>query len=290
MGLTPLAERQQLAPRVIQGGMGVGISGWRLARAVSTRGQLGVVSGVGLDALLLRRLQDGDEGGHLRRAMAHFPLPEITAAVLDRYFLPAGRAPGQRYPSLAPPREVLDLSRQRLMMLGGFVEVWLAKEGRDHPIGINLLTKMQLTTLPTLYGALLAGVDVVLMGAGIPHEIPEALNRLTQHEPAVLRLEVSGLPAGETVLLRFDPREHGLPERQLRRPRFIPIVASHSLATMLARKAGGPVDGFIVEGWTAGGHNAPPRGPMQLNAGGEPVYGARDAVDLAKMRELGLPF
>jgi len=45
-----------------------------------------------------------------------------------------------------------------------------------------------------------------------------------------------------------------------------------------------------VEGDTAGGHNAPPRGPMQLSAGGEPIYGPRDVADLDKIRELGLPF
>ena len=42
---------------LVQGGMGVGISDWRLAHAVSERGQLGVVSGTALDELLARRLQ-----------------------------------------------------------------------------------------------------------------------------------------------------------------------------------------------------------------------------------------
>ena len=45
-------------PPIIQGGMGVGISDWRLARAVSLRGQLGVVSGTALDTVMVRRLQD----------------------------------------------------------------------------------------------------------------------------------------------------------------------------------------------------------------------------------------
>jgi NAD(P)H-dependent flavin oxidoreductase YrpB (nitropropane dioxygenase family) len=58
----------------------------------------------------------------------------------------------------------------------------------------------------------------------------------------------------------------------------------------LARKASGYVDGFVIEGDTAGGHNAPPRGPMQLNAIGEPIYGPRDIVDLEKIRALGRPF
>jgi nitronate monooxygenase len=58
----------------------------------------------------------------------------------------------------------------------------------------------------------------------------------------------------------------------------------------LTRKSNGRVDGFVIEGSLAGGHNAPPRGPMQLSPQGEPVYGPRDAPDLAKIRELGLPF
>ena len=67
-------------------------------------------------------------------------------------------------------------------------------------------------------------------------------------------------------------------------------MASATLALTLAKKSNGRVDGFVVEDETAGGHNAPPRGPMQLNAGGEPVYGDRDVPDLDKIRALGLPF
>jgi len=59
---------------------------------------------------------------------------------------------------------------------------------------------------------------------------------------------------------------------------------------MLTRKANGEVNGFIVEGPTAGGHNAPPRGRLQLDEGGEPIYGKRDLVDPADFRALGLPF
>jgi NAD(P)H-dependent flavin oxidoreductase YrpB (nitropropane dioxygenase family) len=50
------------------------------------------------------------------------------------------------------------------------------------------------------------------------------------------------------------------------------------------------VDGFVVEGPTAGGHNAPPRGEPHLNDRGEPIYGDRDVVDLTRIAELGLPF
>jgi nitronate monooxygenase len=62
------------------------------------------------------------------------------------------------------------------------------------------------------------------------------------------------------------------------------------LALTLAKKSTGKVDGFVVEGPSAGGHNAPPRGPLQLSEGGEPVYGVKDEVDLQKIKAIGLPF
>ncbi|MGH7668995.1 MAG: nitronate monooxygenase [Gemmatimonadaceae bacterium] len=275
-------------PVIIQGGMGAGVSNWKLARAVSLRGQLGVVSGTVIDTTFVRRLQDGDIGGHLRRAMAHFPIPAVAEAALKRYFHPNGREPGVPYKLLPMYKQVVSAARQQVTMLASFVEVWLAKEGHQNPVGINLLTKVQLPNLPTLYGAMLAGVEVVLMGAGIPREIPGALDALAIHQPAVIRFDVEG--AGEPEYLTFDPGDYGTSGVPVVRPKFYPIVSANSLAATLARKANGRVDGFVIEGPTAGGHNAPPRGEMKLSDTGEPVYGERDVVDLAKMRELGLPF
>jgi NAD(P)H-dependent flavin oxidoreductase YrpB (nitropropane dioxygenase family) len=275
-------------PMIIQGGMGAGVSNWMLARAVSLRGQLGVVSGTVIDTIFVRRLQDGDQDGHVRRAMQHFPCPAIAESVLARYFRPEGRPAGTPYKALPTYKQVVSAARQQLTMLAGYVEVWLAKEGHRNPVGINLLTKVQMPNLATLYGAMLAGVDVVLMGAGIPREIPGVLDALAIHQPAEIRFEVEG--GGEPVFLRFDPQEHGVMPSPLTRPAFYPIVSANSLATTLARKANGRVDGFVIEGPTAGGHNAPPRGEMQLSATGEPVYGERDVVNLEKLRELGLPF
>jgi NAD(P)H-dependent flavin oxidoreductase YrpB (nitropropane dioxygenase family) len=278
-------------PPIIQGGMGAGVSGWRLARAVSRCGQLGVVSGTALDTVLVRRLQDGDPGGHLRRAMAMFPIPGIAAYVLQRYFRPEGLPTGAPYQLLPMYRQAVSRARQQLTMLANFVEVYLAREGHSGPVGINLLTKIQLPTLASLYGAMLAGADCVLMGAGIPREIPAVLDALAQHQPAALRFEVEGLAPGVTEYLRLDPGEHWTtPPAPLRRPLFLPIIASNSLATVLARKASGRVDGFIIEGPTAGGHNAPPRGEARYNERGEPAYGERDEVNLTKVGELGLPF
>ena len=58
----------------------------------------------------------------------------------------------------------------------------------------------------------------------------------------------------------------------------------------MLKKANGRVDGLVIETRTAGGHNAPPRGKLQLSDAGEPIYGERDAIDIAKLRELGVPF
>jgi nitronate monooxygenase len=270
--------------------MGIGVSGWRLARAVSALGQLGVVSGVGGDALFVRRLEDGDPEGDLRRALAHFPIPGAAEQVLRRYFRPEGRPPGTGYRDLPMFDHRVGAERELLAVLSTFVEVWLAKEGHSGQVGLNLLTKVQPPTLASLYGAVLAGVDVVLMGAGIPREIPLALDHLAAHAPATLRLEVAGSTADQVELLRFDPRRHWEGAPALRRPMFLAIISSNSLATMLAKKASGRVDGFVVEGPTAGGHNAPPRGTPRFNDRGEPVYGERDEVDLEALAKLGLPF
>ena len=270
--------------------MGVGVSSWRLANAVARRGYLGVVSGTAVETLLVRRLQDGDEGGRMRRAMAQCPLPEVATEVLRKFYRPAGRPPGTPYRMLPMYRHNASRARERITVLANFVEVWLAREGHTGPVGVNLLTKVQLPNLAALYGAMLAGVSYVLMGAGIPREIPGVLDAFAEGRAASLRLDVDGLRAGREERITFDPADYLDPPPSLRRPAFLAIIASNSLATMLARKASGRVDGFVVEGPTAGGHNAPPRGAAPLNERGEPVYGERDVVDLPKLRELGVPF
>jgi len=278
-------------PLIIQGGMGAAVSNWFLARATALRGQLGVVSGTGIDTVLIRRLQDGDSGGHMRRAMAQFPIPGVSEQTLEQHFLPDGRPAGTPYRALPLHKAPVSRARQLLTMLANYVEVWLAKEGHDGPVGINLLTKIQIPTLASLYGAMLAGVDYVLMGAGIPREVPGILDRFAAHQPASLKLDVEGLNGDAARHVELDPKEFWTDAPPaLRRPQFLAIVASNLLATMLARKASGRVDGFIVEGPTAGGHNAPPRGEPQFNQRAEPVYGERDVVDLAKVKELGVPF
>ncbi len=271
--------------------MGAGVSDWRLARAVSQTGQLGVVSGTALACILTRRLQTGDPGGQIRRALANFPVPGVAERALAEYFIPGGKADNVPFKAVTMPTINPGPDFVALTVLANFVEVFLAKEGHAGVVGINFLEKIQLPTLPSIFGAMLAGVDYVLMGAGIPRTIPGILDKLAKGEAVELKIDVEGALPGEEFFNRFDPAAFcGGSAPALKRPFFLGIVASATLAITLARKSNGVVDGFVVEGETAGGHNAPPRGAMQLSATGEPIYSLRDVPDLVKIRELGLPF
>lgn len=276
-------------PTIIQGGMGVAVSSWRLANAVARAGQLGVVSGTGLDGVVARVLQDGDPGGHVRRALAHFPVPEIAERVMNAYYLPEGRAEGQPYrphPTLtiAPTRAAIELS-----LVGNFAEVWLAKEGHDGVVGINFLQKIQTATLSATLGGMLAGVDYVLMGAGIPKEMPRVLTEFAAGRPGRMTIEVDNQTKIHTAIL--DPVTFlGEPLPPMKRPEFLAIISLHVLGGYLARDPEIRPDGFVVEGPVAGGHSAPPRGKLILDELGQPIYSPKDDADIAKMVALGLPF
>ncbi len=293
MTMTPAAHAHwpdRPLPVLIQGGMGVGVSSWRLAGAVARSGQLGVVSGTALDVVLARRLQDGDLDGSVRRALRSFPDPDFPREVMEKYYVRGGRDAGTPYAAI--PRLAVDAKpiSQQLAILGNFVEVWLAKEGHDGLVGVNYLEKAQMATPAAAYGAMLAGVDVVLMGAGIPRELPHLLDELAAHHAVDLPIDVAGAAAGEHTV-HLDPVDllgPGLPP--LRRPAFVAIVSADVLAGYLARDEAIRPDGFVVEGHVAGGHNAPPRGKTVLDDSGQPVFGPRDAADVTKVAALGLPF
>lgn len=272
----------------------MGVSDWKLARAVAEAGErlnkpvLGVVSGTGLAITMANRLRQGDL--NTRRALEAFGVPEMAQEILGTHWLSTGRSS-----KCLPKAEVLVNGRAerkaelaRLIVLANFVEVWLAKEGHNNPIGINYLEKVQLPRLPEIFGAMLAGVDYVLMGAGIPNQVPEVLDKLCGYAEASYRIDVSG---SDRHVMSFDPRTV-IPERHrktLKRPQFLAIVSHHALAQVLASKATGEVNGFVIEGPIAGGHNAPARDKV-LSESGEPIYGERDRPDLAKIRDLGKPF
>ncbi len=277
-------------PSIIQGGMGAAVSSWRLASQVAQAGQLGVVSGIGLDVVLARRLQNGDKGGHIRRALAAFPVPAMAARAVEEYFLPDGRASGESYAAVSKLAITQDRPSQELAVLGNFVEVWLAKEGHSGLVGVNYLEKVQMATPAAAYGAMLAGVDYVLMGAGLPREIPRLLNQLTTHSAVKFPVDVQGAEPG-TFHVSLDPLDLlGVALPPLKRPRFLAIVSAHVLAEYLARDEAIRPDGFVIEGPRAGGHNAPPRGKVVLDESGEPQFGPRDYADIEKVAAIGMPF
>lgn len=271
--------------------MGVGVSNWRLAQAVSKLGQLGVVSGTALDSLFVRRLTDGDQGGNMRRGVDAFPFPDMARRIWQEYFIPGGKPAGTPYSAIPMHQRMETRKVIEMCMVSNFVEVFLAREGHRNPVGINFLEKVQMPHLPSIYGAMLAGVSYVLMGAGIPLHIPGVLDAFAAHHAAEYKLAVAGAALGQDTQMRFDPAEFAEgPLPILYRPRFLAIVSSNTLATTMLRRANGKVDGLVIESPTAGGHNAPPRGKLQLNAAGEPVYGERDQVNIPELRALGVPF
>lgn len=304
-------------PKIIQGGMGVQVSSWRLAREVSKAGELGVISGTAMDMALCRWLQNGDPGGHYRRALSHFPDQDMVKRAMDKFFIEGGKPEDKPYRGLPMWTMEPDHFLMEMTVLGNFAEVWLAKHTDDNElidgkIGINCLTKIQLPTIPNLYGAMYADVDYVLMGAGIPMEVPGILDSLQKHQDTKLAIDVDD--SDEVHYMHFKPTEFWekakapkLAEREMQRPNFLPIVGSVTLAQAMLKRATGAgptkgIQGFVIELPTAGGHNAPPRGfrydaekkshALSLNEKGEPIYGPKDEVDLEKFKKAtkGLPF
>jgi len=279
-------------PIIIQGGMGAGVSSWALAKAVSVCGHLGVVSGTALDVIIARRLQAGDPEGHVRRALDSFPFPEMSARIVEKYFIEGGKKEDEPFRTV--PMCTMNFSQPHLELIvaANFVEVFLSKEGHNGAVGINYLEKIQVPQLASIYGAMLAGVDYVLVGAGIPREIPGILDNFAENKEASMRLNVLGADKEDIFKMTFDPVNFscGANLPKLNRPRFLAIIASAVLAQTLVKKGSGKVDGLVVEGPSAGGHNAMPRGVLKLDASGEPIYGPKDDVDLESIKALGVPF
>jgi len=60
LGNSCISAYQNRVPTIVQGGMGIRISSWQLAREVARQGELGVVSATGVDTVLVRTLQQGE--------------------------------------------------------------------------------------------------------------------------------------------------------------------------------------------------------------------------------------
>ena len=181
--------------------------------------------------------------------------------------------------------------RVETMILAAFVEVFLAKEGHDNPVGFNCLEKMQLPLMPSIFGAMLAGADMLTIGAGLPVYIPKVLGSILAMQPCTIPLRTEG-KSNVPHWVEFNPRRY-IPNKyrssvitQLKRPLFFPTISSPLAGKMMLRKKASLVDGFIVENHRAGGHNAPPR---KKDSNG-PSYGKKDEIDTTAIAALGKPF
>jgi len=282
---------KQMLPQIIQGGMGVGVSSWQLAREVSLHGQLGVVSGTAVAVTFARRLQEEETHQLMSDILNDFPFPKIAERVRLKY-QPSSEQKGNKYKSVPMPSIDQSKDLTELMVVATYAEVKLAKKGHQGVIGVNLLEKLQVPTIPSLYGAILADVDYVLMGAGIPIRIPAVLTDLAQNNDTSLPIKIAEDTQSEPTFVHFSPKAFAEGEKlpQLNRPKFLAIISSATLAQHLLRSSFGAPDGFVVEHNIAGGHNAPPRGRYEFNDHGEPVYGLRDEIDIKAIAAMGLPF
>lgn len=279
-------------PSIIQGGMGVGVSSYKLAQEVSKNGGLGVVAGTALAITLVRKIALGIDLDEIKDGLDHFPYQDMIDRFQKRYMSSNQKQHQKRFKDLKMGTLNQDEEMTELIVIANFVEAYLAKKGHQGPIGINFLEKIQLPTLPSIYGAMLADVDFIIMGAGIPVKIPQILDDLVLNKEVSLPLKVLDDPTGDTVLMTFSPSEFvkDHPLAKLRRPKFLAIVSSTTLAQHLMRSSYGAPDGFIIESPIAGGHNAPPRGHYEMNEYGEPIYGTKDEVNYAFFEKSGLPF
>jgi NAD(P)H-dependent flavin oxidoreductase YrpB (nitropropane dioxygenase family) len=99
-------------------------------------------------------------------------------------------------------------------------------------IGINMLEKIQTANASAILGAMLADVDYVIMGAGVPREIPRLLTDYASGRTGHLTIDVSGSTKVHRAAL--DPATYlGDDLPPLRRPDFLAIVSLHILATYL---------------------------------------------------------
>jgi nitronate monooxygenase len=280
-------------PEIILGGMGVGITNYKLCRAAAMAGEklgisvLPIVSGTGLSAVMVDRLQNGDQDAV--RALQAFD-SKIAKKIINKY---SPKLPGETH-KLPPKPEVLVTGDEdakaelnELLIASAFSEVWLAKEGHNGPVGINLLEKIQLPILPVILGAIMAGVDNVVVGAGIPRQIPQVLKNFTNGETASYEIEVADTE--DKYVIKLDPKPF-LGEKKLIKPKFFPIISSHALAQKLNKDNADGIDGFIVaQSWKIPGHRAPARS-KQIGENGEPIYGDKDKPNLDIIKSLGKPF
>jgi NAD(P)H-dependent flavin oxidoreductase YrpB (nitropropane dioxygenase family) len=250
-------------PRLIQAGMGVHISSAALANITSRLGALGIVSGAALRHVVVEEVRAGNE--ETIAAARTFPLARYIEDILA--FAPGGKKHDAMVPMDSPDPRLSGLPR-RLSVISAYIEVVRARKGHQGKVGINVMWKCALTVLPTIYGAMLAGADALLCGAGVPMELPDIVARIRAGE------DLSYTPltgTGTHVHLAIAEDDPAPLLARLAPPKMMPILSNFAfpkrmLDTWERRNNGAKPFAFVLENHAAGGHNAPPRNKAAFTA------------------------
>ena len=125
----------------------------------------------------------------------------MAQRVMDALFVPDGKTEDAPYKGVGMHAIRGKRGLDELCIVSNFVEVFLAREGHSHPVGINYLEKIQLPHLPSLYGAMLAGVAQVIAGVALaivnvcvaePEKLEPESVAVTAYEPAFMGAVADG--------------------------------------------------------------------------------------------------
>ncbi len=267
-------------PELIQAGMGAHISCARLANATSRLGALGVVSSVGLRHIVPQQVRAGDDD--TIELAKTFPFARYVEDLLS--YAPGGKRHTRAIP-IDVPDAVKGALAKRLSVISAYIEVMRAKRGHKGMVGINVMWKCALTVLPSIYGALIAGVDAFLCGAGVPMELPEIVRRMRQGENIDYE-PLTGTSTHVHLQIEEDEPERVLGDKPM--PKLLPILSNFAfckrlLDTWNKRAEGSRPDAFVLENHAAGGHNAQPRDKSE--------FGEADDINsyFDKVLALGVP-
>jgi nitronate monooxygenase len=173
-GLRPLEIGGRHLLPVVQGGMGVGVSAHRLAGSVAALGAFGTISSV-----------------DLRR---HHPdLMERTREL----------APGEAATQAA--KEAIDAAN--LEALEREIRAARALSGGRGLLAVNVMRALS-AYAPSVRRALECGIDAVVVGAGLPLDLPE----LAQDHPRALLVPILSDARGVQLLVRKWERRKRLPD------------------------------------------------------------------------------
>ncbi len=170
VGLSPLVLGGRVLVPIVQGGMGVGVSAHRLAGSVAAQGAVGTISSV-----------------DLRR---HHP---------DLMARSAGLAPGPALRSIIDAANLEALQRE-------IAAARTLSQGRGL-LAVNVMRAVS-SYADSVRTALQAGIDAVVVGAGLPLDLPD----LAREHPHALLVPILSDARGVTLLLRKWERKQRLPD------------------------------------------------------------------------------